>query len=198
MRIFSFLTFLKNPLPSAAALALAAVAVPQAMPKPATGQIDLKNPKYGTLNMQCNLGSFKLLPKLDKAEGRVEVSFTGTLLLSQFEGTKVITGSIRKEYDANQREVYFGTGKAILTGRFRAIQWFGRNMAGTWTGEGVGRLYGEFDQNLQTGKFWYDDPTFKQNWGTAGMQTELPQRRLYGEGTPTPRPKGKPKPPNKT
>ena len=149
----------------------------------------MKSPKYGTLNLFCNLGSFKMLPKVDLAEGRVEIAFSGTLLLSGFVGTKEITGDVGREYVANGRELYYGTGKAVLTGKFRGIQWFGKNLSGTWVGDGVCRLFGEFDANLSTGKFWYDDPTMKRNWGTFGVQAEIPERKVYGQGTPVQRDK---------
>jgi hypothetical protein len=145
---------------------------------------------YGTLNFETKLGSFKLLPKKDLASGRVEISFTGTLLLSNFKGTLTKTGSIRREYLGHDRQVYFGSGTIVVEGTFRGIQWFGRDMKGKWHGEGVARLFGEFDQSLDTGWFWYNDPTDRRAWGTYGRLAELPERSMIGTGTPVPRKRG--------
>lgn len=140
-----------------------------------------------TLYFSCNLGSFKMLPKTELADGHVEVSFTGTLLLSGFQGKAQVTGNVNKEYEGYGRVVYFGTGKAVLDGKFRGIQWFGSNMTGSWKGNGVARLYGEFDQQLNTGKYWYDNATDKSDWGTFGMNVEVPKRMGIGPEQVTPR-----------
>lgn len=167
----------------------AASATPQA--KSPSKPVDVKNPNYGTIHLRTNLGSFKLLPKgaLTPAEGRVDISFTGSVLLSGFEGTIEKSGNVRLEYRGVGREVYFGTGRMVLTGRFRGIQWFGRNMTCDWTGDGVARVYGEFDKNLFTGEYYYGDPTNKIPWGTYGMQAEVPEKVVFGTGTPVPRTK---------
>lgn len=140
-----------------------------------------------TLNFACNLGSFKLLPKTELADGRIEMSFSGTLLLSGFQGKVQITGNVNKEYEGHGRVVYFGNGKAVLDGKFRGIQWFGSSMTGSWNGNGVARLYGEFDQKLDTGKYWFDNVADKSDWGTFGMNVEVPKRMGVGPEQVTPR-----------
>ncbi len=147
------------------------------------------NPNYGTLHMQTTLGSFKLLPKDDLAEGRVEMSFAGTLLLVQAKGDIQISSGLRKEYEGHGRQVYFGRGTAVIEGRFRAIQWFGRDLKAKWIGDGVARLYGEFDEKLSTGVYYYDNPSEPRAWGTFGTQAILPEPQYYGTGTPVPRKK---------
>lgn len=169
---------------------LAASAQEPAGKTKANRTIDPNDPKYGTIHLRTNLGSFKMLPKAEIAEGRVELDFTGTVLLSNFEGTIEKSGNIRLEYRGHGREVYFGQGKMVLTGRFRGIQWFGKNMTCTWRGDGIVRLFGEFDKNLFTGEYWYDDPTQKAQWGTYGVEAEVPQKRVFGTGTPIPRQRG--------
>lgn len=131
--------------------------------------------RYGTMYLTTKVGSFKVLGVADKpAEGRFEISFTGTLLV---DGTPKITpsGNLRVEYSNPKRKqiAYHGTGKLVIEGTYDAIQWFGRDMNATWTGFGIVRLVGEFDQNLNTGEFWYsDNPTDRRSWG--GQLNERP------------------------
>ncbi len=122
------------------------------------------NPGFGTMHLQTNLGSFKLVD----GKGRAEFTFTGTVLLSQVKGQASVTGDVRKEYDARGRQVYSGTGKVVVVGSWRGIQWFGRNMKGFWYGAGVARVGGEFDRNLKTGELWYDDPKTVMAWPAQG------------------------------
>lgn len=109
---------------------------------------------FGTMHLQTNLGSFKSID----GEGRLEVKFSGTLLLTKHTDGKidVISGSLRKEYDKNQRTIYTGTASVVITGKWRGIQWFGKDMVATWWGKGAMRITGEFDRNLKTGDYWYD------------------------------------------
>lgn len=149
------------------------------------------NPGYGTLHLSARLGSFRLLDGV----GRVEVTFTGTLLLTKLKGIEggpgsvTITGDVRKEFEDHERTAYFGTGKAVVVGRFRGIQWFGRNMRAVWYGAGVARLAGEFDQNLETGWYWYRDPSRRQAWLATGVfEVRLPDPFDLGDVTPRPVP----------
>lgn len=133
--------------------------------------------EYGVLNFQSTLGSFRLVDSGGKlAEGKVTIEFTGTLLVSGLEGKLDVSGNLKKEYDGSGRKVYFGTGKAVIDGKFRAVQLFGRNMKGVWNGVGVAMFYGEFDRNLKTGEFWFNDPKDRENWGTGGRTVVLPQQ----------------------
>lgn len=131
------------------------------------------NIKYATLHLKSNLGSFKLR----NGEGRVEIAFTGTLLISQLAGTVDASPTLRQEYKDRGRIVYFGKGRVIVRGKFRGIQWFGRNMKVVWWGAGIAQLTGEYDKNLSTGWFWYDDPKKRSPWYAQGSYTiTLPER----------------------
>lgn len=146
---------------------------------------------YATMHFQTNIGSFKMID----AEGRAEISFRGTLMISQLkDGAAVFTGNVQKQYDDHGRQVWFGVGKVVVTGKWRAIQWFGRNMKGVWYGKGLLRMAGEFDKDLYTGEFWFDDPSQKQQWTASGTYTaSLPPIRTPSNVQPrikdtTPRP----------
>ncbi len=172
--------------------------VAPAFGQPATDQQRagvVPKPDYKTLHLETNLGSYKLLD----GEGRVEISFTGTILISQLRGTLSTSGRLKKEYEDKGRAVYFGKGQMTITGTFRAIQWFGRDMKSVWYGKGIARLSGEFDRNLNVGKFWYDDPKNKFEWQAQGSVTitlpditQPPSVLKKDQGPTKPKPKGKP------
>ena len=146
--------------------------------------IDMNDPDFGNLYMSSRLGSFKMRT----FRGRFEISFSGTALLSHYEGAPLIVeGNLQKEYDANNKVAYFGRGKIVGLGTLRALQWFGRDLEASWRGTGVAQLYGEFDEKLETGKYWFDDPTDQRHWGTFGMTVTVPRDDVYGSGTPVPR-----------
>ncbi|HRK22271.1 MAG TPA: hypothetical protein PLX06_10695 [Fimbriimonadaceae bacterium] len=174
---------------AAALIALSAVVLAQTGGQPKAGglvptQID---PSIGTMHLTTKIGSFKLLD----GTGRVEVSFTGTMLISQLKGTIVPTGNLKKEYEARDRVVYHGTGKVVIEGDFRGIQWFGTNMTGVWTGRGVARITGEFDQNLETGYYWYGkDPNRKIPWSMYSLTIMNPEQTAGGTGVPVERKPG--------
>ena len=129
----------------------------------------------GTLHLQTSIGSFKILGVANlPASGKVDVQFTGSILISDLEGDLAISPGLVKEYLGHGKQVYFGTGTVTVNGRFRSVQWFGRDMKATWVGRGVIRLYGEFDNNLQTGDAWFDDASRKVPWGQGGLTLELP------------------------
>lgn len=146
----------------------------------------------GIFNMTTRLGSFKLLDGI----GRVEVSFTGTFLISQLRGLQEgrqpvlqVSGNLRREYQTRDRIAYFGTGKIVIVGRFRGLQWFGRNMTGFWYGRGVARLSGEFDRNLETGWYWYRNPERRRPWmATGSFEARVPDPNDAGDVTPRARP----------
>lgn len=149
---------------------------------------------YGTLFMKTKIGSFKLVGNRGMpAEGRVEVSFTGSLLIT---GTPKlsITGDVRREYNSpkHEKQVFFGKGKAVIEGKFWGIQWFGRDMSAKWTGFGIARLTGEFDNELKTGEYWYsDDPSDIRYFPTSLGEISNPPRRSTPVGTtPQPRKRG--------
>jgi len=139
--------------------------------------------------MHTNVGSFKIID----AVGRVEFTFTGTVLISGYEGAPpIITGKVRKEHEVGGRAVYNGTGKVVLVGKWRGVQWFGKKMEGVWFGTGVIRVQGEYDKDLKTGELWYDDPKTLIYWPAQGtMDHQLPPRQIPGSSTVTPQPKKK-------
>ncbi len=150
---------------------------------------------FATMHMRTKIGSFKIVD----AQGRLDFSFKGTVLISQLKGTAVPSGNLKKEYDAHGRTVYFGTGRIVVTGSWRGIQWFGTDMNGVWYGAGLARLAGEFDKDLNTGEFWFSDPTRKEYWLTSGIMTVtlpsvLDKKRVVpterGKGTPPPKSSG--------
>jgi hypothetical protein len=144
-----------------------------------------------TLHLTTNVGSFKILGAAEEpAEGRVELSFSGTLLVSGLDGTVTPGPGLRREYHNPERnkQVYFGTGTIVVEGKFFGIQWFGRDLSGKFQGtRGVIRLYGEFDENLDTGYYWYSDPERKEYWGIHGMTVTVPQREMDRPVVPVPR-----------
>ncbi|HVL38588.1 MAG TPA: hypothetical protein VM328_04270 [Fimbriimonadaceae bacterium] len=156
---------------------------------------------WGGLNFQTNLGSFKILRDRSRAaEGRLDVSFSGTLLIRGLQGTASVTsGQIRKEIDRKQNNitVYFGTGSMSVYGKFDAIQWFGKDMKGTFRGFGIARLYGEFDENLNTGTYTEEGSTEVRFWSPHGSTVPIPNamrprvtptERKPGQNPPPPRP----------
>lgn len=134
----------------------------------------------GEVVMKTNIGAFKITsPGDQKSFGKIKMSFKGSCLIVGYEGSAPIsvTPGLRVEYrdDKRQRIEYFGQGTITLDGKFRAIQWFGRNLDMNWVGLGICRVYGEFDKNGDTGTFTLKGkkPAY---WGTGGMQFVLPPR----------------------
>lgn len=177
--------------------ALALTVLSFAQPATAAQKGRFNDKSYGTLHMRTNIGSAKFIDGV----GRLELSFTGTLLISGYKGDAVvITGDVRKEYDGKGRTVYFGKGRAVFSGNWRGVQWFGRDFQSVWYGTGVVRIRGEFDKDLNTGEYWFNNPEEKQYWATQGTQdvrnpawdsssapSAPPIRRdQTGKGKPTP------------
>lgn len=130
---------------------------------------------------ETNVGSFKILPRGQVIpSGKLTLSFTGSVLISEMKGSIVPEGNVRREYFNEKRgkQVWFGTGKLTIDGNFRAVQWFGRNLKGFFNGNGFFRLYGEFDKQLETGNYWFD-PKDKKYWGTYGTNVQVPEV-IYG------------------
>lgn len=146
---------------------------------------------YKTLLFKSNLGSFKLQRGIDPAWGKLEFSFTGTVLVSGLvKGTVTPGPNVRLEYsDKKYRKlVYHGSGKIVIDGTFDAIQFFGVNVSGTFTGLGIFRPYGEFDRNLNTGEYWYEGDEH-QDWGTGGPTVPVPGKPRVQFGSAPPPPK---------
>lgn len=167
--------------------ALRAVAQP-ATPEQMAGVA--QDPGFGTLHMTTRLGSFKLID----GRGRVAVNFTGTIMVSA--GTEKLSErdlqiqtspGLREEYRDDYRVAWTGTGTLIATGSWRGIQWFGRDMDAVWYGNGVARLSGEFDRNLETGSYWYDDPSDVMFFPSEGIiEARVPKPSSTGVGTVRP------------
>jgi hypothetical protein len=158
-------------------LAAGAVAVVWAQsPRPAEPPKTTGPKQYGTLNFESTVGSFKVLGANEEpAEGTLDLTFNGTVLISGLDGTVQTTGSLVKEYDnaARKKTVYFGRGRIVVKGKYKAVQFFGKNLRGTHNGWGIFRFYGEFDRNLNTGFAWFD-PAEKLPWGTGGFTLANP------------------------
>lgn len=141
--------------------------------------------RTGTLNLDCKLGSFRSID----GKGTLDVSFEGALLISKLEGDhQVVSGDLRKEYDENGRTCYTGKGRVVVNGSWRAVQWLGANMTGQWEGVGILRIGGEFWKNpetgeLETGRYWYDDPEEWQNFPSAGVTNITVPEATYGADT---------------
>ncbi len=137
--------------------------------KDSTGK--LTKEKYATLHFNTKIGSFKLL----EGEGKIQFSFTGSVMLNVYKDTKVtFTGDVKRQYEGRGREVYFGSGTCTMVGRWKAVQWFGRNLNGMWWGNGRIRLISEFFKDpktgeLVTGQYWYNDPNNKSYWFSGGV-----------------------------
>lgn len=142
-------------------------------------------PDFGTLHLQCNLGSFKIY-----GQGALTINFKGTVLVSKLKGNVSYTGAIKKEYEALDRLVLHGQGQVKVSGTWRAIQWFGSNMDAVWYGAGLVRISGEFDKDLKTGEYWFDDPQDKKPFNTFGIPIDLPERRAGIAPGVTPRKRG--------
>lgn len=130
--------------------------------------------KPSTLYLRANVGSFKMVD----GQGTATISFSGTLLIVGLNGTATPSGGLKLEYDDRNRKAYFGTGSIVIKGRFRGVQWFGRNLNAKWTGLGLVRLMGEFDDQLKVGEFWYEGDEKRDSWLTGGRTIYLPDKRL--------------------
>jgi len=142
-----------------------------------------QNPNFDTLHFESKLGSFKFY----NGTGTLHMKFKGTVLLTYLKGTITTTGNVKKEFpvpqagpgaarDGGARQAYHGDGEITVNGNFKSLQWFGRDISGTWYGAGGFRLFGEYDKNLDTGWFWYgNDEAHKEMWGTGSGDRFLPK-----------------------
>ncbi|MGV3619025.1 MAG: hypothetical protein ACO1SV_27170 [Fimbriimonas sp.] len=159
-------------------LATAQQAAPTTPAKPST---TVPASAYKGLTFSTNVGSFKLLGGGDvPPQGKLTIQFTGTVLVSGLykDGKVTTSGNVLREiHDTkNGKTVYHGTGSLVLEGKAKAVQFFGRNLKGRFFGQGIFRLYGEFDKNLETGFYEYDGVPGKLDWGTGGRTVEVPGR----------------------
>lgn len=142
------------------------------------------------LIFETHVGSFKILGGADPARGKITLSFTGTVLVNDLDGSIVIAGNVKKEFENKQRkeQCYFGTGTITVEGKFRSLQWFGRDMKANFKGVGIVRLNGEYDKNLDTGWVRYGNETKNQPWFQGGRQMEVPQPKSLQPVVPRARP----------
>lgn len=139
-----------------------------------------------TLYLATKVGSMKIVGSdLVPPTGHLEMSFTGTILLSGLNGKLDITGKVKKEYEDLKfsKTAYFGTGKIVIDGKFSSLQWFGRDMNAVFKGTAVFRIFGEFDKDLNTGTCYFGSaPKDKINWDIGGRSIVVPvppsQRRV--------------------
>lgn len=145
-------------------------------------------PGEDTLFMSTSVGSFKILPPgPDTTRGVLDIDFEGTLMVSGLKGTATPSGGVQLEYERpkHNRRVYFGKGHIRVAGDFRSIQFFGRNLKGSFHGTAVARLYGEFDRQMETGYYWYASNPEKVDWGTYGRTVVVPPQAMPGASKPT-------------
>lgn len=142
---------------------------------------DANSNQMDDLFFNTRVGSFKILQKGPDSppRGTVTMSFTGSVLISDLKGTVTPAGSVRREYFEQKRnkQVWFGTGKLVISGQFKAVQWFGRDLTAHFHGNAVVRLVGEFDKDLETGYWWFD-PAHKQYWGNNMRTVAVPEESL--------------------
>lgn len=145
--------------------------LPLLMVGPFLGAQDAK-PKTDTIFFETKIGSFKLL----NCSGKASFSFEGTVLVAGYEGTITPSAGLKKEFESkeNKRVAYFGKGTITVEGKWRGIQWFGKNLNGFFDGNGIMRLAGEFDENMNTGHYWYKSNTAKEIWYSVGIERTIP------------------------
>lgn len=124
---------------------------------------------FDTGHIQAKVGSFKMLPMgEDLPSGKLDLSFTGTVLVTKLApGSYLKTyGNVHQEYNNEKygKQVYFGTGRIVIAGKFSNLQWFGRDMNMSFKGKTFIRVIAEYDNELKTGFTWFD----------GAPKTELP------------------------
>src|SRR4029077_2172008 len=99
-----------------------------------------KNQDIDTLHLKTTLGSFKFF----NGKGTIHLKFKGTVLVTYLHGTVAFGGTVRKEFpvpqvgkaaarDGGARQAFHGDGDITINGDFKSVQWFGRDLDGTWT-----------------------------------------------------------------
>lgn len=140
-----------------------------------------EQPKYGTLRLRAGLGSFRL-----EGEGRVEMTFRGTLMLVNFVGKINLQGNVRREFQGMGRTVWFAARddkgrlpRAVLEGKWRYLQWFGGDLQAVWKGRGIALIFGEYDKHGNSGTWQLDDnPAYP--WHTVGRAIYVPEEITPG------------------
>jgi hypothetical protein len=177
-----------------AILAIGVAAFAQLQPDGSKGPLAPATRGSDTLHLKTKLGSFKLLRKGPDAPptGTMTITFKGTVLISGIEGSGSVipSGKITREfYDAkHNKQVWFGDGKLVVSGKFHNLEWFGRDLDATFKGDGVFRLYGEFADDKTTGDYWFTGGG-KLPWLPSGSYVPVPdeqriQAPIDPKGTP--------------
>lgn len=167
---------------SLALLTIPALCLPQTPPKVSpTASPD----EMGEMVFSTSIGSFKLVsPGERNAQGKLVMNFRGTLLVVGYKPNTPnaqvqVEGNLRKEYENSSRErvLFHGQGRVVLDGKFKSVQWFGRDLQGKFNGLGIFRLYGEFDSKGQTGSYTITGDKTRY-WATGGMVVVVPKPDL--------------------
>jgi hypothetical protein len=157
-------------------MALAAIAQQPVSTPPAA----IPTPKVATtipatgIHLVSEIGAFKIKRGSEAQNyGLLDITFKGTVLVSGLKGTVTPSKGAFLAFPQPKynKKVYFskGIGNLKVFGQFGGIQFFGQNVNAYYRGDGVIQLFGEFDKNLNTGFYWYDQtPSDKQFWGTSG------------------------------
>lgn len=144
--------------------------------------------KIQECTLKASIGSFKILKRGKvRPSGKIVMNFKGTVLLvgASKDCKYSFTGNVRQEYSNKERDrvSFHGSGTLTLDGVFGAVQWFGRDLNMKWIGQGVCRVYGEFDSKGETGTITYAGDPKPKFWGSGGMTYVLPQIQLGGDTT---------------
>ncbi len=184
---------MKSLLKLGTAAALLAVAMPNFAQEATAAQKGkyANRDDFAVFHMQTKLGSFKVID----GEGRLEFSFSGTVLITKLNGTATFAegSTVRKEHDKNGRAVYTGSGKLVVDGKWRGVQWFGKDMNAVFFGKGAVRVQGEFDRDLKTGDYWFEDKSEALPFPASAVMTVFVPPPNYGADPkvkPVPRPGG--------
>lgn len=137
------------------------------------------SPQTGEVVMKTAIGSFKMVsPGDQKAFGKLEMTFKGTVLFVGLDASApvVAEGNLRKEYDNKDRArvLYHGSGRMVVNGKFKSIQWFGRDLSCRFNGMSIVRVYGEFDKNGQTGTYQITGDK-ERYWQQGGLTFTVPK-----------------------
>lgn len=155
---------------------LAAALIAVAQTGPAQSAQTANSPtKTGVMRMQCDIGSF-----LIQGSGKLTINFRGTLLIYRLKGTAQVTGNVRKEFEAFDRESWFGTGTAIIEGEWRHIQWFGGDMTAVWEGQGYAHTFGEYSPKSQNSGTTTIDDLPPAEWWSTGREFFVPKENIPG------------------
>lgn len=147
-----------------------------------------KDIPFGLVNFSCRIGSFRFY----NATGTVHLHFKGTVLIRDLKGpAPVLAGNVKQEYpapgkDGHGRVAYFGDGDITVNGHWDSMLWFGRDLTGSWNGNGGARLYGEYDKNMETGWYWFgSDVGDRRPWRIGGPAEFMLPPYGPGQGKPT-------------